>query len=282
MIAVVYSGSRYATWKLADKGAVIAQFKMPGINPFFSDERSILLLLNKTNELVTYAERIRKIYFFGTGVSSPERKKLISSPLGAFFRFGKVFVDHDLKGAAIATCGDNPGVIGILGSGSNAAYYTGKVVKTNNNGLGYILNDEGSANWLGRRLLKSFLNDTLPLHLKQDFIKGYGYERRQILDKVYKHSQPILFLTSFTEFFVEHRHEPYIEELVKKGFRLCFDNYISPLLNEHPGVSLHFAGTVAFGFRDWLEEVAAENNYTISSVVKAPIDNLLNYFIDWN
>jgi hypothetical protein len=282
MIAVVYSGSRYATWKLADKGVVVSEFKIPGINPFFSDERSISFLLNKTNALVTYAEKIRKIYFFGAGASSPERKKLIASAFESFFRFGKVYVEHDVKAAAIATCGDMPGLVGILGSGTNAAYYNGRSLKNNNNGLGYILNDEGSANWLGRRLLKDFLNDTLPHDLKQQFTKRYGLERKQILDKVYKHSQPILFLTSFSDFFLENTTAAYVEDTVKKGFRLCFDNYIRPLVNDHPDVSLHFAGTVAFGFADWLKQVAEENELQIASIIMAPIDNVVRYYVDRN
>jgi glucosamine kinase len=40
MIAVVYSGSHYADWRLADKDRrTIASFKTNGINPYFNDEK---------------------------------------------------------------------------------------------------------------------------------------------------------------------------------------------------------------------------------------------------
>ena len=55
-----------------------------------------------------------------------------------------------------------PGIISICGSGTNAAWYDGKRVKPNNYGLGYILADEGSGNWLGKQLLRAFMNETLP------------------------------------------------------------------------------------------------------------------------
>src|SRR5690606_6538020 len=152
MIAVVYSGSRFADWKLSHKGQITAEFKTAGINPLSSDEKAIGILLNKTHELIVHAEQIKRIYFFGAGASSPERKKIVTSALQHFFRYAKVAVEHDLKAAALAASGDSPCITAILGSGSNAAYFDGKKIKENNYGLGFILADEGSANWMGRQL----------------------------------------------------------------------------------------------------------------------------------
>ncbi|WP_395626928.1 hypothetical protein, partial [Daejeonella sp.] len=192
MIAVVYSGSRHADWKLAEKGIIVSELKTPGINPFFSNESHIVQLLDKSVELINNAEKINRVYFFGAGASSKERQDIITNALGSFFRFSKIIVDHDLKAAAIAACGDEKGVVGILGSGSNAAYFDGKKISDNNFGLGYILGDEGSANWLGRRLLKSFLNDLMPLDFAEKFKKKYDLDRTQILDKVYRQAEPAL------------------------------------------------------------------------------------------
>jgi N-acetylglucosamine kinase-like BadF-type ATPase len=186
MIAVVYSGSRYANWKLAEKGKIISEFKTPGINPFFNDESHITQFLNKNAELINNAEKINRVYFFGAGASSKERQNIVNNALGSFFRFSKIVVDHDLKAAALAACGDEKGIIGILGSGSNAAYFDSKKIGENNFGLGYILGDEGSANWFGRRLLKSYLNDLMPAEFAEKFKKKYDLDRTQILDKVYR------------------------------------------------------------------------------------------------
>lgn len=282
MIAVVYSGSRYANWKLAERGKVLADFKTEGINPYLSDSASIVNLLNNTNELITYAEKIKRIYFFGAGASSPQRQEIVHSAFTEFFRFGKTVVEHDLKAAAIATCGDNPGIVGILGSGSNAAFYTGKSVKANNYGLGFILNDEGSANWLGRRLLKAYLTETMPASFRNTFQKKFTLDRKQILDKVYKQPQPVLFLASFSEFLHENRNHEYVSGLVKEGFSLYFENYIMPLAQQYPDAPLHFAGTVASGFEDQLREAAASRNLAIKSIVKAPLNRVLNYYTHKN
>src|SRR5690606_13321258 len=135
MIAVVYSGSRFADWKLSSRGLVTAEFTTAGINPLSSDEKSISSLLNKNNELIINAEKIKRIYFFGAGASSPERKKVVSNAFQSFFRYGKVFVEHDLKAAALAASGDSPCIAATIGSGSNAAYYNGRSIKENNYGL---------------------------------------------------------------------------------------------------------------------------------------------------
>jgi glucosamine kinase len=139
MIAVVYSGSNYADWRLADKGRTVASFKTGGINPYFSDEKNVLQLLNKNINLIHHAEAIKRIYFFGAGASSNELQAVIKNAFSTFFKFAKVTVQHDIEAAAIACCKNKAGIVCICGSGANAAWYDGKKVKPNNYGLGYIL-----------------------------------------------------------------------------------------------------------------------------------------------
>lgn len=282
MIAVVYSGSRHADWKLAEKGTIISEFKTQGINPFFNDENFITQILNKNIQLINNAEKIKWVYFFGAGASSPERKEVVTKAFSSFFRYSRVVVDHDLKAAALAACGDEPGILGIMGSGSNAAYFDGKKVHQNNYGLGYILADEGSANWLGINLLKAFLNDKIPSDFREKFLKNYDLDRTQILDKVYKQPQPALFLSYFADFLMVNRNDIFVKELVIRGFDLYFKTYIIPLKSQHPQAPVHMVGTVAAGFKEYLDEAASQNGITISSVIKEPIYNLLKYYSNKN
>lgn len=282
MIAVVYSGSRFADWKLSEKGEIVSEFKTPGINPFFNDEKSIIHLLNKTNELIYHAEEIKRIYFYGAGAFSKGRQKIIEDAFTTFFRYSKVVAEHDLAAAAIATCKDKPGIVGILGSGSNAAYFNGKKIKENSFGLGYVLGDEGSANWMGRTLLRDFLIGDLPKKFKQSFNSKYSLDRKQILDKVYKQPYPALFLSSFADYLLEHKKEEYVKKLVTTGFEKFFETYIIPLSKQYPNLPLHFAGTVSAGFEDWLTEVAGNYGLQIDSVIKEPIYNILQYYSNKN
>jgi glucosamine kinase len=282
MIAVVYSGSHYAHWRLADKGRTIASFKTSGINPYFNDEKHILQLLNKNINLIHHAEEIKRIYFFGAGASSDELKLVVHNALSAFFRFGKVTVDHDIDAIAIACCKNLPGIVCICGSGTNAAWYDGKKIKPNNYGLGYILADEGSGNWLGKQLIRAFMNETLPHDLNKKFVQRYDADRTNLLEKVYRQKQPALFLSSFNDFYLDNREDKYLQNVIIKGFSKLFTTYLLPLYKQHPGASVHFAGSVAANFQEQLYEVAAGYNLTITNIIKEPINNLLTYYSNKN
>ncbi|WP_353183524.1 hypothetical protein [Parapedobacter lycopersici] len=282
MIAVVFSGSRFADWRLAEKGKIITGFRTMGINPYLHDERFILQLLNKNNSLINYAERIRRIYFFGAGSSSRDRKEKIALVLSRFFRNAKVQVDSDAKASAISTFGDGKGLIGILGSGANAAYFTGRRTLDNEYGLGYILADEGSANWIGRILLKSFLNETIPADLREKFVARYPLDRKIILDKVYHQVNPALFLTSFADFVLENRRHRFIKKTIYRGFKLYFETYLVPLKKQYPNAMVNFTGSVAAGYEEWLREVADRYDIQIGTVIKEPIHNLLKYYLNKN
>ncbi len=282
MIAVVYSGSHYAHWRLADKDRVIATFKTNGINPYFDDEKRIIQLLSKNINLIHHAEEIKRIYFFGAGASSPERKATVHNALAEFFKFGKVTVGHDITAAAIACCKNSPGIICICGSGTNAAWYDGKRVKSNNFGLGYILADEGSANWLGRQLLKGFMNGSLPENIHKKFVGRYDFDRKTLLEKVYRQKQPALFLSSFTDFYIDNKDDQYIQSIIKNGFEKMINTYLLPLHDEHPGAFSYFAGSVAAGFQNLLHEAAADANLKIANIIKEPINNLLTYYSSKN
>lgn len=282
MIAVVYSGSNFADWRLSDKGRTIASFKTSGINPYFNDENHIVQLLKKNINLIHHAEEIKRIYFFGAGASSPELKTIVYNALSSFFKFGKVTVEHDIAAAAIACCKNSPGIICICGSGSNAAWYDGKKVKPNNFGLGYILADEGSGNWLGKQLIKGFMNQTLPENIRKKFVIRYDFDRKTLLEKIYRQKQPAVFLSAFTDFYIDNKEDIYIKNMIKNGFDKMTNMYLLPLHDEHPEAFLYFAGSVAASFQDLLHEAVGHANLTIANIIKEPINNLLTYYSSKN
>lgn len=282
MIAVIYSGSNYADWRLADKGRTVASFKTNGINPYFDDERHILQLLNKNINLIHHAEEIKRVYFFGAGASSASLKEIVHNALLSFFKFAKITVEHDLDAAAIACCKNSPGIVSICGSGTNAAWYDGKKIKPNNYGLGYILADEGSANWLGRQLIKGFMSETLPADIRKKFIKRYDIDRTGLLEKVYRQKHPAIFLSSFTDFFLDNRDNDYLKNVIKNGFTKVINTYLLPLYKQHPGADIHCSGTIVADFQDQLFEAAVDANLKIASIIKEPINNLLTYYANKN
>jgi len=282
MIAVVYSGSNYADWRLADRGRTIASFKTAGINPYFNDENQIIALLNKNINLIHHAEEIKRIYFYGAGSFSSDLKNIVHNAFSIFFKFGRVTVEHDIDAAAIACCKNRPGIICICGSGSNAAWYDGRKVKPNNYGLGFVLADEGSGNWLGRQLLRGFMNETLPPNIRKKFEHRYDFDRKSLLEKVYRQKQPAVFLSSFTDFYLDNKEDNYLKNVIITGFNKLIHTYLLPLHKQHPGATVNFTGTVAANFEDYLLEAASDTNITIGNIIKEPINNLLTYYSNKN
>ncbi|MES2455253.1 MAG: hypothetical protein V4594_06930 [Bacteroidota bacterium] len=278
MIAVVYSGSKTAFWKIARDGKTIAECSMPGINPCFNDQKSILQFLNKKATLINHAESIKKIYVFAAGASSPERRNELAETLGMFFKYSKITVRDDLYGAALSACYNNTGIVGILGSGANCSYFDGKTPEKNNFGLGFILGDEGSANYLGKILLTNFIQSKLPKDLEQKFESKYNLDRTQILERVYKKPMAQQFLSSFLDFFIENRDHKYILDLINRAFEIYFKTYLLPTIKLHPGKQVHFVGIVAGNFQEQLRETAKKHGFEITSITKEPIYNLLNYY----
>lgn len=278
MIAIVYSGSKSAFWKITNNGKTIAECTMPSINPCFNDQKQTLVLLGKNTALINYAEQIKKIYVFAAGAGTVPKQKELAETLNIFFKNSKISVKNDIYGASIAACFNESGIVGILGSGSNCAYYNGKCLEDNNYGMGFILGDEGSANYLGKMLLKRYLEETLPTDLRQRFEEKYSTDRTSILEKVYKKPNVQHYLSSFLDFYIENSSHKYIIQLIDSAFESYFTTYLLPTRALHPNEQVHFVGSVAGTFQERLRLVAQKHDINIISITKEPIYNLLNYY----
>ena len=282
MIAVVFSGSRYADWRLAEKGRVLFGFRMTGINPYIQDERFIYQLLNKNTHLINNAERIRRIYFFGAGASSKERQEKIERVFKKFFKNARVKASHDILASAQSTFGNEKGIIGIVGSGSNAAYYNGKRVIGNNYGLGYILADEASTNWQARQILRDFLTESMPQGFREKFLQKHNIDRKIILDKTYNTPNPNIFLTSFADFILDNRDDPYMEGIIRRGLEKYVKTYLIPLSEHYPDAIFNFTGSVADAYSDWLRQIAEDPHLVVDKIIHEPVQDLVKYYLNKN
>lgn len=278
MVAVVYSGSRTAFWKITRNGQIVAHCNTTGINPTFVDPKTVIQILNKKIVLVNNAESIKKIYFFAAGATSADRREELAKTLSTFFKYAKIVVENDLFGAAKAACYDKPGIVGMLGSGSHCAYFDGKKPVKNNFGLGYILGDEGSSNYFGKMLLRSYLSKKLPKDLEDKFISNYNLDRPQILERIYNKPQANVFLTSFFDFFTQNIKHEYIVKLIDDGFEKYFQTYVIPTVEKYGDEELHFVGKVAAELESRLRFTAEKHKLKIKTIIKEPIINLLKHY----
>lgn len=278
MLIVSDSGSTKADWLLTDYKDIKLEFNTPGFNPFFHDEKYILTELNHNRGLVHYAKEIKDVKFFGAGCSSPERNKIIESAFSKFFTGADVLVDHDMLGACLAASGNSPAIVCILGTGSNACYYDGKEVAECNHGLGYILGDEGSGSWFGKKLLSYYIYKLLPPEIENEMRQQFHLTKESIVSTIYNKPNANVFLASFAKYLSSHKEHRFIVDLVRKGFTEFYETNIAAY-PESKKFPVHFIGSIAFHFNHILKEVAHKNNFTIGNIIVKPVDELLNYFV---
>ena len=278
MFIVADSGSTKADWILADGKKIIAEFNTMGFNPFFHDEKIIVKALNENKGMKKYASLINEVYFFGAGCSSPKRNKIIHVGLQKFFTKAKIKVEHDMLGASIAACNDSAGIIAILGTGSNCCYYDGKKIVSSYHGLGYILGDEGSGSYYGKKLLTSYLYHLMPDDLNKKFYEKYNLTKEKIIKSVYQQPDANVYLASFAKFLSSYKHHQFIRALIYKGMVDFFESNIVAY-PQYKKIPVHFIGSIAFHFRDILEQVAKENKFRIGKILVKPVDELVKYYM---
>jgi len=278
MILVADSGSTKSDWVLADQSRLVAEFNTVGFNPYFHDEKYVLDALGRDTGLAEIKSRVSEIKFFGAGCSSPDRKKIISNALQSFFPNAGVQVEHDMKGAALATCGNHEGIACIIGTGSNVCYFDGKEVHESAHGLGYVLGDEGSGSYYGKKLLAYYLYKLLPNDLHKKFEEEYRVTREIIVDHVYHQPNPNVYLASFAKFLSDARDHAFIKKLVTRGMEEFFETNVCAM-EKYNKVPVHFVGSIAYYFDDILKDIANVHGVKLGKVIKKPIYDLMRYFV---
>ena len=241
MFLVCDSGSTKADWLLADGKKNPEPYHTIGFNPYFHDSDFVYETLTEDGSLASVANSIDEVYFFGAGCSGVERKEEIAKGLRRYFKNAKVLVDHDLLACAYATCGDEPGISCIIGTGSNSCWFDGIKVHEQNYGLGYVLGDEGSGSYYGKKLLTQFLYGMMPAEMEDDFLENYGLDRNAIIERVYKVPNANVWLASFATFLSKHREHPYMQQLINKGMHDFFELYVCQYPDYH-NKKIHFVG----------------------------------------
>ncbi len=274
MILVADSGSTKVDWVAIKKDGTTISVKTSGINPLFITQEEILNIL-RVNLLPAFGNEVEKVYFYGAGVVSDSMNSDLELAFKQVFPNVACYAASDILAAAKALCGDNPGIACIIGTGANSCFYDGKQMAEHVNAGGFILGDEASGGYFGKRLVSDFIKGLLPKELENKFVEQYQLDYLKIVDKVYKQPMPNRFLASFSYFIEENRENPYIQSLLKSGFKDFIErNIYSYNYKEYP---INIVGSIGYIFKDELISVADSLGVKVGNILKSPIDGLVNY-----
>lgn len=276
MILIADSGGSKTDWRLIQKDGTIGQASAPGFNPYYQpieDLRKSVqeILLPKVNQTT-----VKKIFFYGSGVSSVKNQLAIKSTFLEFFPEAQIEIGWDLLAAARALCGHEPGIACIIGTGSNSCLYDGEKITDNVANLGWILADEGSGANIGRKFLVDYLRKKMPEKLAEQFQQRFPLSREEFLEKIYQQEKPSAFLASFAKFIFQHLDERYCYKLVYDSFAEFYENNVMKYEN-FQNLKVHFTGSIAFYFSDILRQVANDRGITVKNILEGPIAGLTLY-----
>jgi len=275
-ILIADSGATKCEWCLLSNGKKKKTIDTQGISPYFLDAAGIGQVIGRELLPVLKTTELDQVFYYGTGCANPDNVKIVRKALREAFRGAEVHVTHDLMGAALALCGTTKGISCILGTGSNSCYFDGRKIVKNSPGLGFVLGDEGSGAYLGKKVLQYYLYNTFDEELRYKFDAKYATSSKEILEHVYKHPLPNRYLASFTLFLVENRGHYMVENIIEDGLNDFFFNHLCKY-RESWKLPIHFVGGVAYGFRDVVKELCETYEFELGNILQKPMDGLIKY-----
>ncbi len=281
MYLIAESGSTKCDWILVDQsGNYVDLYKTMGYNPFFHSTDFIVSDIMSHKDLTHIANKVERVYFYGAGCENLQLNAIVKTALQKVFATAKVFVEHDMKAAAYSTFDGETCITCIIGTGSNSCMFDGQTIYEEVPALAYILGDEASGSYLGKKLIAAYLYKKLPKEISYDFDKEFGLSKEDIFDRVYNKPHANVYLAGFTRFVGRHKDHPFVNAFIMQGLREFFEYHVTCFEN-YQHMPVHFVGSVAFHFQEELKVVAKEFNVKLGRIVKEPIMNLLEYHIKY-
>lgn len=277
MILIADGGSTKVDWIALDNNKQeLFRTRTRGLNPAILSGNQLFDRINHNFELTRYSDKVNEIYFYGAGCSIPNVTKKLINQLENIFSNAKIDVKEDMIAAIYAASDGKEAIVCILGTGSNSCYFDGKVAHENVPSLGYMLMDEASGNYFGKRLLIDYFYKTMPIKIAEDFKANYNLNPDEIKRNLYSETAPNAYLGNFAEFMFKHKDCDYIHNIILEGFELFFKRQILPY-NKPSSVPIYFIGSIAFYFEQFLQEVAETHGLKITRILQRPINNLIKY-----
>ena len=303
------SGSTKTTWCLVDaaKGqpAVIQPVQTQGLNPLYASADEIAAAARTVVE-ATGERTPDLVQFYGAGCSGDRVDKVETALRRVFTPFTRIEVASDLLGACRALYGhvqsrnhygndgrsrnngssfadgnrnqpeSGKGIACILGTGAIAARYDYQTDEMQTaSSLGYILGDEGSGAWLGRNVLSDYLKEQMPSRVRALFEQDFGaISAESAIQHVYQNPFPNRYLASFATFVGSHSDVSYCQQLAFCGIELFFRRNVMRL-KPSSGEPISFVGSVAYHLRDTIAQVCAINDLTLGTILKEPMQGLV-------
>jgi len=277
MILIADGGSTKCDWILLDdSGEIVFKTRTEGLNPAVFEKSLLEIRVRANEELTAHSTTIDTVHFYGAGCGTDKPASMLQEVFEGFFVNADVVVKEDMV-AAVYAATTEPGIVCILGTGSNSCYYDGDNIHMAVDSLGYILMDEASGNYFGKRLIRDYYYKRMPQEVAAEFENRFDLSSDTIKENLYKKDNPNTYLASFAEFIFTSERNGYFYKIITEGFQefvetrvLCFP--------EAQNVPVHFIGSIAHFSEDIIRAAVWPYHLTVGNIVRRPIDGIIDYY----
>ena len=277
MILIADSGSTKTDWCLIDSNGKAAEFSTEGYNPCYMGAEQLFGILKPNLPENFDTAGVTTVAFYGAGVYE-DKHSVIEQAIRPIFPYAEIDAAMDLIGSARALLGRNSGFAAILGTGTNSCLYDGTKVTHYIDSLGFMLGDEGSGGYMGKRLIGEYIRGYMPKELREKFWNTYRMSNDKLIECIYSNPTPNSYCASFTRFLTgEHAGHEYLEQhIIRDSFRDFFKNIVSryPAYEQY---SFNCVGSIGWILRQALKEVAHEYRMQTGNIISTPMTGLIKY-----
>ncbi len=273
-ILIAESGGSRTDWAYIDASGEIYRFHTIGMNPNFISFDVIPHVIEIVKSKLG-GRHVDQLFFYGSGVASVQNRSQLSDILS-----DKGLPNHiiksDLDASAEALFGNQPAIVCILGTGSNAGIFDGNHICSIAPSLGYLMGDQGSGFHIGKIMIQDYYYKRLTAELADHIRLNYDHNQ-DMISLIYKQDQPNRFIASFATILDGFKELDYTIDLVSK----CMDEFVVqqllPLVKKEPDFAIGFTGSIGYQFRPQLDKVLSQHGLKASNVIKQPIDALIEF-----
>lgn len=274
MKLIAESSTTRTDWALVEGAEIVEHAYTTGLNPYFQSRREISHSIRLELPEVFFRRKLEHVYFYGAGCANTEKCKIMESSLVAQFKT-PVTVESDLLGAARGLLVRESGLACILSTGSNSCLYNGLEIEKTVAPLGFILGDEGSGAYMGKRMIADMLKGLAPRDLTEAFFEKNNVTPNMLLDEVYSNKLPSKLLSQYSVFLRENLDNSYCYRLVYNAFMEFFTRNI--ISYDYTGIPLSFVGSVCVMYQPILLKVASDFGVQIKKIIRNSMPGLVAY-----
>ncbi len=277
MILLADGGSTKCDWILLDDmGEIVFKTRTKGLNPAVFEKSLLEQRIRENVEISSHKNKIDTVHFYGAGCGTAKPAAMLKKVFEDFFVAAEVVVKEDMV-AAVYAATTEPGIVCILGTGSNSCYFDGDDIHMSVDSLGYILMDEASGNHFGKRLIRDYYYKRMPQDIASEFEKSFDLSSDSIKENLYKKENPNTYLASFAEFIFTSERNGYFYKIITEGIQEFIENRVL-CFPESQNVPIHFIGSIAHFSEDIIRAAVWPYHLTVGNIVRRPIDGIIDYY----